>query len=227
MPPVPERAAGPAGGGQHVVGELVDPLEEHRGLVLARIVVVEPLDVGEQHDEVRVHHHADERGQRVVVAEADLLDRGGVVLVDDRHDPHLEQALERAAREDVRLTVPRVVAREQDLRDRHAVRAHDLVVRADETDLPDRGRRLQPGELGRAPGQAQGLHAGRYRAGAHDDDVVARGPQGSGLTREVGEPRAVDAPVRPREGGGADLHDDPLASAHGRLPVSGRLRVPW
>ena len=41
---------------------------------------------------------ADERGEPVVVAEADLVGRDGVVLVDDREDAQAEQPLHRAAR---------------------------------------------------------------------------------------------------------------------------------
>ena len=56
--------------------------------------------------------------ERVVVAEADLVDRGRVVLVDDRHDRHVEEAVERAARVQVGLPMPGVVPREQHLSDR-------------------------------------------------------------------------------------------------------------
>ena len=36
------------------------------------VAVVQPVDVGEQHQQVRVHEVGDQRGQPVVVAEPDL-----------------------------------------------------------------------------------------------------------------------------------------------------------
>ena len=50
---------------------------------------VEPVDVGEQHQQVGAHHGGDARGEPVVVAVADLGGRDRVVLVDDRDAPSL------------------------------------------------------------------------------------------------------------------------------------------
>lgn len=47
----------------------------------------------EQHQPVRPDQSGHERGQPVVVAEPDLVRRDRVVLVDNREDPQLEQAL--------------------------------------------------------------------------------------------------------------------------------------
>ncbi len=52
---------------------------------LARRLVVEPVDVGEQHQEIGAHHGGDAGGEPVVVAVADLGGGDGVVLVDHRH----------------------------------------------------------------------------------------------------------------------------------------------
>ena len=52
---------------------------------------VEPVDVGEQHEQIGADHGGDARGEAVVVAIADLARRHRVVLVDDRHGAHLEQ----------------------------------------------------------------------------------------------------------------------------------------
>ena len=53
---------------------------------------VEPVDVGEQHQQIGADHGRDAGGQAVVVAVADLAGRDGVVLVDDRHRAHVEEA---------------------------------------------------------------------------------------------------------------------------------------
>ena len=52
---------------------------------------VEPVDVGEQHQQVGADHGGDARGEPVVVAVADLAGGDGVVLVDDGHGAQLEQ----------------------------------------------------------------------------------------------------------------------------------------
>ncbi len=57
--------------------------------------------------------HGDLRGERVVVAEGDLVGGGRVVLVHDRHRAELEQRGQRAAGVDVRRAVADVRSREQ------------------------------------------------------------------------------------------------------------------
>ena len=52
---------------------------------------VEPVEVGEQHQDVGVHGVGDQRGDAVVVAVAQLVAGDRVVLVDDRDAPQLEQ----------------------------------------------------------------------------------------------------------------------------------------
>ena len=47
---------------------------------------------GEQHEQPRAHEHRHLRGERVVVAEADLVGRRRVVLVHDRHAPSAKSA---------------------------------------------------------------------------------------------------------------------------------------
>ncbi len=55
------------------------------------VAVVEGVDVGEQDHRVGVGQMGDQRGEAVVVAEADLVGGHGVVLVDDRDDAQLQQ----------------------------------------------------------------------------------------------------------------------------------------
>ena len=75
-----------------------------------------PGRVGEQHEQVGVDEVGDERGEAVVVAEADLVVGDGVVLVDDRHARRARagaRACSRACR--YWLAVDEVVRREQHL----------------------------------------------------------------------------------------------------------------
>ena len=120
MPPLPTTLPGPTRRRDQVVGQLVDVLEQSRLVREPGVGVVETLDVGEQHHQVGVDHRGDQRGERVVVAEADLVDGDGVVLVDHRHRAECQQPLEGVAGVQERLAVPCVVTREQHLADRRA-----------------------------------------------------------------------------------------------------------
>ena len=75
-PGLPEPHAGEVGVAAH--------LGDQRAPAARRVAVVEPVDVGEQHEQVGVHQVGDQRGEPVVVAEADLVGGDRVVLVDDR-----------------------------------------------------------------------------------------------------------------------------------------------
>ena len=94
----PGADAGPADRADLDPGELV--AERHVGDALGTVEVRRPrvqrVDVGEQHEQVGVDELGDERGEPVVVAEADLVRGDRVVLVHDRQDPQPEQALHRA-----------------------------------------------------------------------------------------------------------------------------------
>ena len=89
----------------------------------------------------------DERRDAVVVAEADLVARERVVLVDDRHAAQLEQPLHGAARVQVLLAVGEVVWHDEDLRRDQAVARERLVVVGHEAALARGGERLERGRI--------------------------------------------------------------------------------
>ena len=91
MPPVP-TPDGPGGSDGDRGEVLLRPHDRDQARpVAAGRAVVEAVDVGEQDQQVGVDEVGDQRGEPVVVAEADLGGGDGVVLVDDRHDAELEQ----------------------------------------------------------------------------------------------------------------------------------------
>ena len=134
---------------------------------------VEPVDVGEQHQAVGADHGGDAGGEPVVVAVADLGGRDGVVLVDDRHGPQLEQRRDGGAGVEIAAALLGVAERQQDLAgDRgRAGRA-----------LPTRRRRARSGRRRRPPGsprasarrlpQAEHAAAERDRAGGDDEHLA-------------------------------------------------------
>ena len=106
------------------------------------------LRIGEQHEQPGAQQQRDLGGQRVVVAERDLVGRRGVVLVDDRDDVPGQQRLERGAGVQVAGAPPHVVGRQQHLRARPpAMRAP--AARPGQQALPDRRGGLQPGHVAR------------------------------------------------------------------------------
>ena len=54
-----------------------------------RVLVIQPVDVREQNEEVRLDRHGHDGRERIVVADAELLGGDGVVLVDDRQRAEL------------------------------------------------------------------------------------------------------------------------------------------
>src|SRR6266498_1390294 len=89
----------------------------------------DPCDRREEHEHPRPDQHGHLRGERVVVAEADLVGRRRVVLVDDRHGAEREERVQRAAGVDVRAALADLGAREQDLRGVEPVRAERVLPR--------------------------------------------------------------------------------------------------
>src|SRR3984885_13523043 len=73
----------------------------HRSVIAPRIGGVQAVDVGQQHKLVGLHHLRDARGETIVVTEADLGSRHGVVLVDYRDAADGEQRVERGARVEI------------------------------------------------------------------------------------------------------------------------------
>ena len=127
--------------------DLLHQRHQRRGGIDARVGGVEAGDVAQDDEQVGVDQRRDQGRQVVVVAEVELhlLDRDGVVLVDDRQHAGLQQLLEGVARVDVAAAVGEIVVGEQDLRHRLAVGAEALVVERHEADLADRGRGLAGG----------------------------------------------------------------------------------
>ena len=115
MPPLPRAEPGAAGQRLEGLVDLDDLLDERRRRVEAGIGGEQAGGVGEQHEQVGVDQVGDERGEAVVVAEADLVVGDGVVLVDDRHDAELEQPLQRAAGVEVLRPDAEVERRQQHL----------------------------------------------------------------------------------------------------------------
>ena len=115
MPPLPRaEPAPPASASSAWSTSTISSMSDADG-VEAGVGGEQPGRVGEQHEQVGVEEVGDQRGEAVVVAEADLVVGDGVVLVDDRHHAELEQPAERAPGVEVLLADDEVERGEQHL----------------------------------------------------------------------------------------------------------------
>ncbi len=213
-----------AGEREQLGGELGHVRDQLRLGVLARVGVEEPLDVGEHDEQLGGDEPRDQPGQGVVVAELELVDRDGVVLVDDRHHPFREQPLEDVARVEVAAAVLDVVVGEQDLGDLAAPLLERRLVGLHQPALADRRARLLPGDVLRPRREPEPLDPERDRARGDDHELAPLGgvEQVRGERLEV---LAVEAPGGVGERVGADLHHHAAAGREGRVHARNLARA--
>lgn len=118
----------------------------------------------------------DDGGKRIVIAEVatlELIDRNGIVFVDDRNDVHIEQLTECifhvAAADGLRGDI----CREQDLRDVLMIFAEEFIVGKHQLALADGGKRLLFGGVVRALRQSELAHAHAMAPGRNEHDATA------------------------------------------------------
>ena len=183
--------------------------------VAARIGGVEPVDVGQQHQHVGLHHLGDARGQAVVVAEADLGGGDGVVLVDHRDAAERQQRVQRGAGVEVAAAVLGVVQRQQQLRRGQAL------WRTAPRSRPGRGGSGRPRRRPASPPAAGACcvrpSARRASAMAPEETTITSAPRraqrrdvGGNAVEPGGARRRV---VRVDHQGAADLHHQALAAS--------------
>ena len=172
-----------------------------------RIGGIEAVNVGQRHTQVRRNQAAHEGRERIVVAELDLVDGDGIVLVDDRHHAELHEAQQGIARVQVGRATRRIVAREQHERGEQVARMELLVVGRRDDALAGRGAGLQARQIAdRLAIEAQhGIAAGNG-AGAHHDQAPAELAQGRGLIGKPADKGAVDLAIGANHRGRADLY---------------------
>ena len=156
---------------------------------------------------VGADEHGDERGERVVVAKAKLRDGDRIILVDDGHDAHREQFLERGL--GVEVAGPRAerVGVEQHLRDRLLERGKERLVVRHQVRLADRRQRLQLGVVARPRLDVEGWPTPT----APEETRTTRWPAWRSVVSVSTSDANVESarwPESPRRIEGADLDDD-------------------
>ena len=98
--------------------------------------VIQAVDIGEQNEGVRGHQVGNQGSEPVVVAEPDLAGRHGVVLVDHRDDPEVQQPVQRAPRVAIVGPPGHILDGEQDLSHGQPVPGKGPLVCRDERPAP-------------------------------------------------------------------------------------------
>ena len=155
-----------------------------------------PGRVGEQHEQVGGEQVGDQRGQAVVVAEADLVVGDGVVLVDHRHHAEVEQPAERGAGVEVLLADREVERGEQHLAADEAVGGEGALVDPHEPALAHRRGGLQRDGVPRAVA---------VRVARAPGSPAAMAPEVTSTTRWPSARRAAASAQNLADGGLVDL----------------------
>ena len=166
--------------------------------------------VGEEHEQVGGQQVRHQRGEPIVVAEADLVVGDGVVLVHHRHHAEVEQPAEGGPGVEVLLADREVERREEHLAADQAVGGQRALVHPHEAGLAHRRCRLERDGVAR-PGSRrvpEGGEAGGDGAGGHQDEPMALGAQAGRLGAELGHRGFVDLTVGGGDRRRADLGDD-------------------
>ena len=119
-------------------------LDQYRVRVQARIGAHQARLVGQQLQTVGFDQVGNQCRQRVVVAKSQFVRSNGVVLVDHRHHPGVQQRAQRAACIQVAASIRQIVMGQQHQRHVQVVAGKSRFVRPDQPGLAHRRRRLQP-----------------------------------------------------------------------------------
>ena len=117
-------------------------MDQFRIGVLARILVAEPLLIGEDHQQLGLNQVRDQRAEGIVVTKTDFIGDDSVVFVDHRHYPEVQQGTQGAAGVKVTMAVGEVVVGQQHLCGMQAKALETGLIGLDQAHLPDRRRSL-------------------------------------------------------------------------------------
>ena len=129
------------------------------------VLVVQPLNIGQNDQEMGLGQIGHQGREVVIVAEFDLLHDHCVVLVDDRNDPAIEEGVQGRAGVQETLAVGQIVTGEEYLGDFLVMGSEGLLVGVHELELADSRRRLLLGNGARPSGEPQVLPPRGHRPG--------------------------------------------------------------
>ena len=109
----------------------------------ARIRRIQTIHIGEQNQLVGIDGRSHEGGQGVVVTEAELGRGDGVVFIDHRQHPPLQQLLQGSGGVLIATTISKIRAGDEDLRNSDAMAGQGPLVQGHQLALTGGGRRLE------------------------------------------------------------------------------------
>lgn len=154
-----------------------------------------------------------------LAADAKLLGRNGVVLVDDRDAAEAEQHLQRARRVGAAHRRVEVVLRQQNLRDLVSVRSEQPVVHIDQLALADGRRRLLLLRGKRLPDQPDFCQPAAHRARGDEQAFSAAVLHVRNAANQPLGFAQIHQSAGIGQRGGADLDDDALFVFHIQLHI--------
>ena len=160
-------------------------------VILARIAGIQPVDIGQQQQQIGADHRGDTGGKPVIVAKADFGGGDGVVLIDHRHRPEVQQRGHGGAGVQMPATGLGILRRQQDLRHADIVAGKRLAPGMRQNDLASGRRRLLFLKRQVAPVDAKLAAAKRDRAAGHNDDMLAVAAQHGDVTCHAGDPVGI------------------------------------
>ena len=190
---------------------LVDVVDDGDDLGIGmgpRVVRIEPVDVRQEDEQVRIDEAADHGRQGVVVADFIFVDGDDVIFIDDGNDAHVEQGQQGVAGVHEFAPVLGIHAGQEDLADDLAVFAEKPFIRMHEDALADGGEGLlfpdRPGPVV----HMEGCQAGVGGAGADEEHLLALVLEVRQFPDQVFHALVVQFPRRMGNGAGPDLDDD-------------------
>src|SRR6516164_2645124 len=190
--------------------------------VFTRVGSVEPVDVGQQHQQIGARHLRDAGCEPIIVAKADLGSRDRVVLVDNGYRAEGHKLGKGGARIQMPAALLRIVQGQEDLGDGNAVAGERFLIGMGEADLPGGGSGLLFLESEPPTGEPEMPAAYRDRARRYEDYLLATRTAAGNIVGQGVEPWAVNLAAVRGQRGRTDLYDEP-PSRYERFPRGGFL----
>lgn len=134
--------SGALSGALDVGSDAGDERDELSGRILAGVGRVEAIAIGEENEEIGIDEIGDERRELIVIADANFVDSGDIVLVDNGKNVIIEAVEERGAGVEVTLAVAEILAGEKGLSDWNGERLEGLIPELHKESLADSGEDL-------------------------------------------------------------------------------------
>ena len=139
--------------------------------VFMGIVIVQPVDITHQDQDIPVYHRNHERSQGVIVPHLDFLYRQGIIFIYDRDHPIFQQGIHSIFQIGQAFSVIEVPVVDQYLGTSQMKDPEEIFIMLHQFRLPHRCQGLFLGHGGRFFLNSQDPHAGRLSTGRYQDHI--------------------------------------------------------